>query len=636
MAVTKTILDEWKERIDTFNTNVDKTLDVIRESKNEIEQMKVDILNEIHNGQYIRDDECIVISAPKIIIGNVNKDGNLRNGASGEIIIRGKTLQLDGVGENGSLKMRATRIEQSAVDPGIDGKEVVVQTVSRIVSQAKSIFLDSQCPAPENPYKGVFLNPPNGMGIKIHSHYGIEVIASPQSANRKKKATARKNKLDAEALAKQAVIKTKQQEIKTKLDNLKNIINQNEKLNQNDQDLTKSNILALEELAVLLKAELPIINQKLIEYASDVSELAEMKRKSKAFQAIIDDTNAKANAYKASTMKKLLLQSEKIEIHSKDGDGQWRTNPEAGVDIRANNIKLRATQEATDGTYAEVLTPPEAKGRVDIHARNVSVSTADLTDYTCEKNKLEKGKFPLMGDVTIRSKTINMESVNLEQTDASGKLKETGLTEKGEINLRANKVKVKTINEKGEAVGGFNVNSKKISLKSNNISDYPAESALDEQGNRQKQSTKGKEKKLTVGSAMLLMSETIHVGKKDDKTISKDVYVTSTNTMSVSGKNSLLAAEGVQLNMPSNKVELIAGNNPIDIAGKAVEVSGESTFKGPLTADDVKAKNAQIQGELKTMFMGDGNKVPTTTPQAKKCEKADVPNSLAEGDDMDE
>lgn len=636
MAVGKTILDEWKERIDKFYKNLDTTLVEIRKSKNEIEQMKVDILNEIHNGQYIRDDNCIVISAPRIIIGNVNKDGNLKSDDSGEIIIRGKALKLDGVGANGSLEMRATRIKQTAVDPGIDGKEAVVQTVSQIVSQAKCIVLDSQQPAPDDAHKSLFFLPPSGTGIKLYSHRGVDVVASPLNDKRKTRASGKKSRTEEEITRKKTDIQAKQKSIESALNDIRTLLNQNAKLNQNDNDLTKSNILAIDELAVVLKDKLPTLNQQLIDYASAVSDLAEMTRQKNALQTTITDADTHANDYKTSTKAKLLLQSEKIEIHSKDGDGEWRTNEGAGVDIRANNIKLRATTESTDGKRAEVLTPAEAKGRVDIHARNVSISTADLTDYTYKNSKLEEGKFPLMGDVTIRSKTINMESVNLEQTDASGKLKETGLTEKGEINLRANKVKVKTINEKGEAVGGFNVNSKKISLKSNNISDYPAESPLDEQGNRQKQSTKGKEKKLTEGSAMLLMSETIHVGKKDDKTISKDVYVTSTNTMSVSGKNSLVAAEGVQLNMPGNKVELIAGNNPIDISGKTIEVSGESTFKGPLTADDVKVKNAQIQGELKTMFMGDGNKMPTTPPPTKKCEEADVPNSLAEGEDMDE
>ena len=75
----KTILEEWKELLSDFNSNVDKSLDEIRQYKRDIEKMKVELLDEFRGGQFIRDEECIVISAPRIIIGNVNKDGNLKS-----------------------------------------------------------------------------------------------------------------------------------------------------------------------------------------------------------------------------------------------------------------------------------------------------------------------------------------------------------------------------------------------------------------------------------------------------------------------------------------------------------------------------------------------------------------------------
>ena len=633
MPVKKTILDEWKEQLDAFNTDANKTLAEIRQYKAEIAQIKVDILNEIHNGQFIRDDECIVISAPKIIIGNVNKDGSLRT-ENGEVTLRGTALQFDGAGETGKLKMRATTIEQTAVDPGLDGKEDVVHDTSKIVSQAMAICLDSQHPTTADAgNKGVFFEAPAVTGIRIQSHDGVEVIATPESVERQNKATAMKTALTAAQRDKQDAIADIQLEIVAKLSTLKTTLNQNEVLNQNDQDLTKSNALALDDLAVALKAELPVINNMLTEYATLVSELAEIDRKMRACQDIIDFVGANDNAYKASTGKKLLLQSEKIEIHSKDGDGTWRTNEGAGVDIRANDINLRATVVGTKPN-SEVLSPEAAKSRVNIHARNVSVTTADCTDYDFEQNgTLKKAKYPLVGEVSIRSKTVNIESVDYEKEEnVADKLKETALTPGGKINMRANKVRVRTVNEKGEAVGRFSVNSQKITLKSVDIAEFPKEAQIDAQGNIQSQSTKGKNKTLTKGSAMLLMSETMNIGKQKDGVISKDIYIISTNKMSVSGKESVVAADGAQLNMQGSGVELHAGNNPIDLAGKSVTVNGESTFVGKMKADDLNAANVSVDGQFSSPFFGDGNKKPTTPPQSPDVKPLDVPD----GDDDDD
>lgn len=633
MPVTKTILDEWKEQLDEFDAKVDKTLAQIRQYKADIAQIKVDILNEIHNGQFIRDDECIVISAPKIIIGNVNKDGTLRS-ENGEVILRGTALQFDGAGETGKLKMRATKIEQYAVDPGLDGKEDVVHADSQIVSQAMAICLDSQHPALTDAYKGVFLAPPVITGIKIQSHDGIAVIATPENIERRNKADKLITDLAGELQNRQDAIAVKKNAIVAKLTALKTTLNQNELLNRNDQDLTKSNILALDDLAVALKAELPIINNMLAEYAALVSESAEIERKMQACQKIIDEVNANINTYKATTGKKLLLQSEKIEIHSKDGDGTWRTNEGAGVDIRANDINLRSTLVANDNENAEVLTPEAAKGRVNIHARNVSITTADCKEYDFDQDgKLKKAKYPLVGEVSIRSKTVNIDSVDYEKEEnVADKLKETALTPGGKINMRANKVRVRTVDQTGKAVGRFSVNSQKITLKSVDIAEFPKEAQIDAQGNIQSQSTKGKNKTLTEGSAMLLMSETMNIGKQKDGVISKDIYIISTNKMSVSGKESVVAADGAQLNMQGSGVELHAGNNPIDLAGKSVTVNGESTFVGKMKADDLNAANVSVDGQFSSPFFGDGNKKPTTPPQSPDVKPLDVPD----GDDDDD
>ena len=172
-----TILNDWKKEADNFHSKVDAALSEVHQCKKQIAGMKAEILNEIiNNGQYFRDDECIVLSAPKIILGNVEKNGDLK-GAS-KIIIRGTSVDLDGVGDGGTIKMRAPSINQKAVDPGIDGNEEVVYTSSSITSQARTIIIDSKAPIDNANKKGTFLPAEGSDGITITSEKEITVAAS--------------------------------------------------------------------------------------------------------------------------------------------------------------------------------------------------------------------------------------------------------------------------------------------------------------------------------------------------------------------------------------------------------------------------------------------------------------------------
>ena len=85
----------------------------------------------------------MIISAPNIVIGNVDKNGDLLSGGVGNVTIKGSNVALEGVGDGGSVVTRASSIRQTAVDPGVDGVENVVRSTSEIVSQAGSIVLHS-------------------------------------------------------------------------------------------------------------------------------------------------------------------------------------------------------------------------------------------------------------------------------------------------------------------------------------------------------------------------------------------------------------------------------------------------------------------------------------------------------------
>ena len=140
--MAETIFSNWLSALQDLQSSVSKDLSEIRKQKAEIQQLKVDILNEVARGKYIRDNERIVISAPEIVIGNVDASGMLF-GDSGSIVIRGQKLGLEGVGENGSVETRASLISQTAVDPGPDGIEEVVHPQSAVITQGRDSVLIS-------------------------------------------------------------------------------------------------------------------------------------------------------------------------------------------------------------------------------------------------------------------------------------------------------------------------------------------------------------------------------------------------------------------------------------------------------------------------------------------------------------
>lgn len=614
----KTILEEWKELLSDFNSNVDKSLDEIRQYKRDIEKMKVELLDEFRGGQFIRDEECIVISAPRIIIGNVTKDGNLRE-ELGDVIIRGHALEMDGVGYGGRVRINAPEIAQRAMDTGLDGKEAVVYPVSRILNQARNVVIDSQDPTSDEDYEASFMGEPAASkGIYLNSESGISVVAAPSCKEKKGDLSTEKATIESSISDLNGDVSSKKKAVDALLKKISDALKNQEGLSDDD-DLVRSNVLAIDEVRYTVQNFLPAFSKEVNEYAELLSELAELNRRKKCVAAEENAVNSMEEKYKENTGSSIYMQSERITMHSKDGDNTWRTNKGAGVEIRANDIKLHSTQEDPN-TKAEVLTPEEAKGKVSIRSRNVNISTADSTNMELNENDIATAQYPLVGNVTIRSKIIDLESVDLKQTDEKGTLVEEKLTEGSQINMRAEKVRVKTIDHEGKSVGKFSVNSQKISMKSTNIEGYKPELELDSQGNR-KHPEKMKSKELAQGSKMLLLSENVTVGYKNEGIASKSVYVFAKDEILINSDNQVELNTGDSaLTLQKDKTEMLASSN-VSIGSKAVDVTGETKMNSKLTAGDIVTDNLTANKAIKAPNLTDGVLVSGAAGQPKKAEK---------------
>lgn len=137
------IFKDWEKKMSAFESCVEKDLAEIRKCKADMQDMRRQMHEEMTGSYYVRDRNRIILSAPEIILGNVDADGVLYEGSASKIIVRGTEVDLQATGNGGRVETRAASIRQIAEDPGTDGLEHVVGSLSEVISQARSIVIQS-------------------------------------------------------------------------------------------------------------------------------------------------------------------------------------------------------------------------------------------------------------------------------------------------------------------------------------------------------------------------------------------------------------------------------------------------------------------------------------------------------------
>ena len=124
------ILDDLKDALSSFESSVKKDLEEMREQKREVLRLRNELYDTVKNVNYVRHDGTVIVSAPNIILGNVDQHGNLIEGGGGSsVTIRANSVSIEGVGDSsagGSITQRAASIRSIAVDTGVEGQENVV------------------------------------------------------------------------------------------------------------------------------------------------------------------------------------------------------------------------------------------------------------------------------------------------------------------------------------------------------------------------------------------------------------------------------------------------------------------------------------------------------------------------------
>ena len=563
------IFSEWKKVLDKFQDSVSKDLEEIHKQKNEVQQMKADIFDRLDKGRYITDEERIVLSAPEIVIGNVDKSGMLKG--SGKIILRGSDIEVQGCGRAGAITQRAAVIRQKAVDPGIDGLENVVYPHSAIISQARSVTLES------NDATDAFSKEPATIGesgIRIHADKTLQVEASNAGDSHKKTVEERLKALGAQKDKLAKLAKVQKGEISQFMEDIQKLVDTEEKLNANN-DLIRVNMIEMEQTAQQVQDLTPALYRITQDFIHTVSRLAEVTRQETALKAEKDKIKTGDAFRKETSGATLTLQGESIDITNKDGDGWLRKNAGAGINIRTPYMGISMKQE--DGTLIE--------------GSNFSVSSENV-GITTDNPKKDGSEITAGGQVSIRSKDITLASIDLQKKDKV--YTEKGLAADGKISIAAKTIEVSAAkpadverDKTGKITKGNYTAEGDIIVRSKNVSVETVDYEVSD-GNL-------KTKAVAAGSSMLLLSETMTLGKEDDNIKSKKIDAT-TEEMTVTADNKL-TAQLKSIEMSSDKINLSSSGN---------EVKGKTEFKDAVQGTELTMNKVEAKQSFKSMNIKDG------------------------------
>ena len=628
------IIDDWKTMLGNFQDCVQKDLEEIHKQKAEIQQMKADLFKEMEGFKYYRDENCLILSAPKVIIGNVDETGDLLGG-TGEVIIKGHGVELNGVGETGHIVSRAPGIRQIAVDPGSDGQENVVCETSEITSQACNIVLESNDATdafsviPASAGKG---------GIRIHADNSMQLEAAVSSEQRKSQIEATVGALTTQisALEKQKAEQKKQ--VDGAFDMMKSLLDQEAKLDSDDAMVGRVNTLDMFDIQEQMESALPILCQASMAYVNTISQLAEANRMKKALETEKGNIKTGDDFKQNTTGATMQITAESINVATADGDGNLHTNLEAGItvktprmgvtmiddagklvedsafSVRSENISLMAVgpendgknlnatgnvtiasknvtieaidYEEKDGYYGEKELTADSK--VSITAKTIEVATTNPKNIERDDDgNITKGEYTAEGDVIFKSKNFTVESLDYEVADGKPKMK--ALTKDGKIAIRAEKTDVLAADVEGKATGSINLNAKAISAKS---MDVDKEKLTDSA--------------LAAGSTMMLVSEKMFVGSK-----SKDIK--SKKLQAVSEEMGLFADKTFEAQQGDGKSALQLADGKAAVGGDETQVYGTTTInkdtevKGEIKAPKISGDSIEAKSAFKSKSITDGS-----------------------------
>ena len=569
------VYKSWDEQIDELTSGDFKegVLKAIRQLKDEIYNLKVDNFNQ-SMGKLIRDDKRIVLSAPEIIIGDVNLGGVLNPDAQSSVIIKGNDVSMQGAGNLGKIDMRAPIIEQIAENPGIDGNEHIIGDVSSLVSQAANITIQSDKVQKDGAFPAV--NSITEGGIRINSDSQVDLTAIQSLDGLKARIEEQIQTLKGSKEQIDAKVKAAQEEFKTQRKEIDELLEKKSKLGDGD-DCIRTDYLDMDSLNDEIEDLSKALSESIYKYSNLLSMQGETQRLLKYFQARKEEIAKTSDDQfkKDSTFSSVNIVSEMVNLSAMDGDGNVRTNPEAGINILTNTMNIMGDHDEK-GSLLE-------GNSLKVNMKNVDITTSGATNMEADdKDVLTKAQYQNEGDVIIRSKNITLESVDYEI--AEKKYKEKGLTADGKILLRSKTIEASTVNakdvdvdDKGKLTKATYTSEGDVIINSKTVSVKAVDTQLD--GGETKETALTKDSSFSVRAEKNSFSATDTEGK-------------ATGSMSINAK---------AIDVKSMDVEKEKRTDSKLAEGGIIKTVAEKMYVGAFSKD-LKSKKLQAQSEEIGLF----------------------------------
>ncbi len=453
--------NNWLRTMKGFLDHLDNDVNEIRRYKDEIQKIKEEMTDRYNEGQYIRDEHRIVISAPEIIIGNVLKDGTLIPNETSKVVIRANNIQQEGVGTalgQGTITNKATEIKNVCLDPGVDGNEEVVSDRSRYTVQAQSVAMLSE--QTEGTFAEIASAVPGEIKLQADSHISVAAMAPLESRRNQIEHNIEVKNADKQRL--QAESKNRIASIEERISQLNTLFALANNLVAPDPTRVRTSIQDLETMNKLIDKECNALCNDIKAFQEAASKLAEANRQIKTLNAkktAIENTEQSVKN-KQTTGASIDILAENTKISSMDANYKMCESEGAGLEIGAKKVEICA---AANGNG--ILKNSE----FSVNTHKIALSTAN------SKPGENQGEIdmPAEGQVNITSRKITMETVDKisrpsEKPGGVNVVTEKALTNGGVIKMRAKYVNVKSQTTDGLAEGEFTVNSKIVKMSATN------------------------------------------------------------------------------------------------------------------------------------------------------------------------
>ena len=581
------ILDDLKDALSSFESSVKKDLEEMREQKREVLRLRNELYDTVKNVNYVRHDGTVIVSAPNIILGNVDQHGNLIEGGGGSsVTIRANSVSIEGVGDSsagGSITQRAASIRSIAVDPGVDGQENVVCGRSEIVCQAKGIALQAAND------EGTFVSHAGTTnGIRLHSDTSLDIHATPSNAMKTSAIEGQMKMLDDIANDLKSQMSSSKKSVESAIKDITKLLEQQEDLNDTEMHLRASQPDISEmhdEYVSLERMLLSAVNN----HIGIISRLAETERRKEALKAMKEELQKNKSDYNdKSTEAYVSIRSENMSLEAIDGDGNIRENQGAGLYVQSPHINIVAHDK--DGALIK-------DSDLSINTQNVSISTEN-TKYD---EKRENADITAIGDMTIVTKTLSVKAIDSELKDK--KIEEKALTKDSKFSFRAETITAEATDTEGKSTGNISLNAKDIKVAAMNVD-----------------KEKRTDKELAAESQMVLLADNMFVGSSDKNTKSKMVQVAS-------DKVGLLATTTAEIQQGEAKAVVTLDGGNLTVGSGKNELNGDTTIngkadiKGETTAPSGKFDSLQAGKSFKSPNISDGMGAPSAAQAGKPAAK---------------